>query len=190
MAEIHVIRQGNGFYPASDHDAEIMKKFKLGVVLKAEVVQPRNYQFHKKLFSLIKLTFDYYEPPQSNLTEIELATVDKLNRFMAQHGVSGQAIDSLCSEFLRHLNDSRSSHNMQPDFDCFREYITIKARFYSVVKTPAGPKKIAKSISYASMDDTQFADYYRQVLNVCWQICLHKVFDNQERLAEELLRFE
>lgn len=43
--------------PEYDSDNEILSKLKPGTTYKFEVTQPRNYNFHKKLFGLINLCF-------------------------------------------------------------------------------------------------------------------------------------
>jgi len=45
----------HGLIPIYPSDYDEKKKLKLGEIYKAEVTKPRNYQFHKKFFSLINL---------------------------------------------------------------------------------------------------------------------------------------
>jgi len=52
----------NGLIPA-DHEAEgWLRKKKMGVIVSAETKEVRNYAFHKKLFALLNLGFEYWEP--------------------------------------------------------------------------------------------------------------------------------
>lgn len=189
MAEIYLLRQGKSLIPANDSDAETLQKLKHGQIYKADIVAPRNLQFHRKLFALLNLAYEYWKP-DSMVSEVEKSTVGNLKKYMAHHGVTGEAIDALCHGFLQHLENHRQDYETAKDFETFREYITVKAGFFQMAATPAGLRKVPKSISFAKMDDADFANYYRQVLNVCWQLCLHRIFDNQEQLAEQLLRFE
>ena len=189
MAEMILIRRGDALYPAEQSDLEALRKLKIGVALKGDVKQPRNYHFHKKLFALLNLAFEYWRP-DSLISDVERATVDKLCQFMQSQGVSAESLTELSGAFLMHLNNHRQNIPAERSFDCFREYVTIKAGYFDTVITPSGLKRIARSISYASMDDTAFAEYYRQILNVCWQLCLHSVYQNKEQLAEQLLMFE
>ena len=124
------------------------------------------------------------------VSEIEKQTVSNLKKYMAHHGVTGEAIDALCLGFVQHLENHRQEYDTGKDFESFREYVTVKAGFFQMVTTPSGLRKVPKSISFAKMDEADFSNYYRQVLNVCWSLCLHKVFENQDQLAESLLRFE
>lgn len=189
MTKIYMMRQGNSLVPAEDSDLEAVQKLKHGEIYCNDVTAPRNLKFHRKLFALLNLTFDYFQP-ESMVSEIEKQTVSNLKKYMAHHGVTNEAIDALCHGFVQHLENHRQEYETGKDFESFREYVTVKAGFFQMVATPSGLRKVPKSISFAKMDEADFASYYRQVLNVCWQLCLHRVFDNQEQLAENLLRFE
>ena len=52
------------FIPASEDDAELLSKVKVGETVRLTLVRPRNIKFHKKFFALINLAFDYWEPPK------------------------------------------------------------------------------------------------------------------------------
>ena len=55
----------------------------------------------------------------------------------------------------------------EKNFDRFREDVTILAGFFSVVVRLDGTTRIeAKSISFAKMDDMEFAQLYNAVINV------------------------
>jgi hypothetical protein len=63
----------------------------------------------------------------------------------------------------------------EKDFDTFREQVTITAGFHYVVVDIRGNARVRpKSISFASMDDDEFARVYRAVFNVCWKILLNQ----------------
>ena len=62
MAKIALIKtENNNFVLAHDSDYEEAKKIKPNQVYTFEYKKPRNYQFHKKFFALIKLLFDNQE---------------------------------------------------------------------------------------------------------------------------------
>lgn len=189
MAEIFLCRQGDALIAASESGVEVIKGLRYGEVYRADIKQPRNYEFHKKLFALLNISFEHWQP-DSMVSEIEKQTVSNLKKYMAHHGVTGEAIDALCHGFVQHLENHRQEYDTGKDFESFREYVTVKAGFFQMVATPSGLRKVPKSISFAKMDEVDFANYYRQVLNVCWSLCLNKVFTNQDQLAESLLRFE
>jgi len=187
--EIYLVKQGKALLPAADSDAEAIAKLKNGFPYKASVTSPRNYKFHKRAFALLNLAFSYWQP-DTLISEVESRTVENLGKYMKLHGVDAQAVELLSVGFMEHLKSARMEHESAKDFNTFREYITVKSGFYVVVDTPAGRRKIPKSISYASMDNADFESYYKSILNTCWAICLNSVFESQEQLATELLRFE
>ena len=62
--EIFLTRiQNNCFSPSDEQSQEAVSKIKLGSTIRANIVQPRNIAFHRKLFALLNLGFDYFEPP-------------------------------------------------------------------------------------------------------------------------------
>lgn len=189
MPEIFLVKQGKALIPENDSDAEAVKKLKNGQTYKADVVAPRNLKMHRKFFALLNLTFEYWEP-ETLVAEVERSTVQRFGQYLTNHGVSAEAVSALKSGFLHELEFNRQESGAEKDFDSFRAWVTVKAGFYHLIKSPSGIRKIPKSISFAQMDDADFNNFYRQVLNVCWQLCLHRVFTNQDELAKQLLEFE
>ncbi len=68
MAELIMIRQPAGtLAPATDEDADALRKIKTGAAVRVEVKQIRNYKFLQKWFTLAKYAFDIWSetvPPQ------------------------------------------------------------------------------------------------------------------------------
>jgi hypothetical protein len=56
--KLHVIKTQTGLKPAYDSDYEIYSKIPLNEVFEIEYRKPRNYNFHKKYFALMKLAFE------------------------------------------------------------------------------------------------------------------------------------
>ncbi len=52
------------FIPASEDDAELLSKVKVGETVRLTLVRPRNIKFHRKFFALMNLAFDYWTPPK------------------------------------------------------------------------------------------------------------------------------
>ena len=57
--EIHLVRTSTGLRPYTDDDYEEMKKIKVGSIVKANIVRPRNIKFHRKFFALIRAAWDW-----------------------------------------------------------------------------------------------------------------------------------
>lgn len=68
MPELIMIRQPAGtLAPATDEDADALRKIKTGAAVRVEVKQIRNYKFLQKWFTLAKYAFDIWSetvPPQ------------------------------------------------------------------------------------------------------------------------------
>lgn len=70
--EIHLVRTYTGLRPYTDDDYEEMKKIKVGSIVKANIVRPRNVKFHRKFFSLIRAAWDCLtEQQRTNLRSID-----------------------------------------------------------------------------------------------------------------------
>lgn len=70
--EIHLVRTSTGLRPYSDDDYEEMKKIKIGSIVKANIVRPRNVKFHRKFFSLIRSAWDCLtEQQRTNLRSVD-----------------------------------------------------------------------------------------------------------------------
>ena len=192
MAELILIRQGDSLRPLSAEDLEILRKFPNGKPLRGKVTSMRNYAFHKKAFSMMSLSFQYWVP-KSYITQIEKKTVENLFKFLVKRGVEPESTRVLCHEYLNYLNANRSQmENLVRSFDSFRDWLTVEAGFYEEVITPAGPKRIPKSISFSSMDDSEFGEFYKSAFDVCWHLCLSANFKTPreaEAAAEQLLGY-
>ena len=58
MAEILLMKTPQGaLVPAFEDEAQKLLRFKVGATIRCEISQIRNYQFHKKWFSLVTLAF-------------------------------------------------------------------------------------------------------------------------------------
>jgi hypothetical protein len=56
--EIHLARTSLGLQAYSDDDYEQLRKIKVGSIVKARIVRPRNIKFHRKFFALINAAWD------------------------------------------------------------------------------------------------------------------------------------
>lgn len=70
--EVHLVRTSLGLQAYADEDYEELKKIKVGSVVKARIVQPRNVKFHRKFFSMINAAWDCLtEQQRTNLRSKE-----------------------------------------------------------------------------------------------------------------------
>ncbi len=78
-------------------------------------------------------------------------------------------------------------------FEAFRAWVTIEAGFYNEYQMPDGTiRKEPKSISFAKMDDLEFSQLYKSVLDVLWNFILFRTFPTQqaaENAASQLFSY-
>lgn len=183
MAEFLMMRSGAGLFPLNKSDREQMEKLPHGKDLRVNVTAMRNSKFHRKAFSLLNLGFDCWSP-DCMVTKVETDTVVKLSKFMVSHGLPEDSAHAMCTAFLSELNTKRGSIDAYRSFESFRDWVTVEAGFYRIVQTPAGVKKEPLSISFSSMDETKFGEYYKAIFDVIWQLILFKTFPS-EKAAQE-----
>lgn len=192
MADVYLVRRGDGLFPVNPSDLDAVRKLPVGKPCKASVVQPRNLQFHRKAFALMNMAFEYWQP-ETLVTRTELETVRKLGQFLVAHGMSQEAAQDVLDPFTDHLASQREGMEFGMSFECFRDWLTVEAGFYRLVQTPNGPRKEPRSISFASMDADSFAQYYRAIFNVLWRVILSRSFPSEQAAqiaVDQLLSFE
>ncbi len=59
--KIYLKKHLNALHPVDEESGEYLKKVKPGVVVSCEMKRPRNYENHKRYFSLLKLAFENQE---------------------------------------------------------------------------------------------------------------------------------
>lgn len=61
MTSLHLIRTATGaFVPATDEDADLAKRFKVGSMSRVDLKLMRNAGHHRKFFALVKIAFDMW----------------------------------------------------------------------------------------------------------------------------------
>ena len=124
-------KRPNGFEPAGDAHIEEFDKLKNGQIYRLEVKKERDNGFHRKVFSMLRTAFDYWEPPKNTN-----------------------------NPYLDHLNPEKN-------FDKFRKELTIRAGFYDAFYNVDGSCSVEpKSISYESMDQTEFEELFNKFMEV------------------------
>ena len=79
MKVILIKHPNGGMIPATEEEAEKLKKIKVGQALNCEIKQMRNYKYLQKFMVMIKIGFDSFEPA---ITEYKGIPVQKnIERF-------------------------------------------------------------------------------------------------------------
>ena len=82
MTALHLIRTGTGaFVPATDEDAGLAKRFKVGSMARVELKLMRNSQFHRKFFALVKIAFDMWSETLPEQTWRGMPVVPNIDHF-------------------------------------------------------------------------------------------------------------
>lgn len=192
MADVYLVRRGDGLFPVNPSDLDAVRKLPMGKPCKASVVQPRNLAFHRRAFALMNMAFDYWQP-ETLVTRTESETVRKLGQFLVANGMSHAAVQNVLDQFTEHLSCKRDGIELEKSFDAFRYWLTVEAGYYCLVQTPSGPRKEPRSISFAAMDADSFREYYRAIFGVLWRVVLSRSFSSEQDAhdaVDQLLSFE
>ena len=195
--ELQLIKHSsNILIPASPETSDILqKKFKLGSLLVAEFRQVRNPAFHRKFFALLNLGFEYWEPTGGAISSNERRLVNGYARYLAAFGGNESALMDGAEQYLEQVASRRITNGISlcKSFDAYRAWVTIEAGHFDTIQLPDGTlRKHPRSISFASMDETEFQQLYRAALDVLWRWILSRVFRDQreaENAAAQLMNF-
>lgn len=182
MADIALVKTERGLAPATEADKETIQSWKVGQVVHGKFARMRNAAFHRKFFALLKLAFDYWEPAGGLVPRQELRGIHGLAKFFEQaSGKPGQLSDAVAA-YIAQLEKDRAERFPAVDKsrEAFREYVTIEAGHFNLIRTPDGVRKEAKSISWAAMDEDAFSALYRDVFNACWRLVLSSHFESEQ----------
>ncbi|EAC0959904.1 DUF1367 family protein, partial [Salmonella enterica subsp. enterica serovar Goverdhan] len=179
--ELQLIKQSSGILiPATPETSDILQsKIKLGAVLVAEFRQVRNPAFHRRFFALLNLGFEYWEPTGGAISANERKLVNGYAKFLAAYGGNESALLDAAEQYLEQIANRRVTNGISlcKSFDAYRAWVTVEAGFYTGHFYPDGSRgRRAKSIAFASMDETEFQQVYKAVLNVLWNWILFRKF--------------
>lgn len=194
MADLALVRSANGLVGATDADRELISKLKYGATVHGDFKKMRNAKFHGKFFALLALAYDYWEPKGGLIPRQELRGIHGLAKYFEElNGRPGQLTNAV-QAYIDKLEKDRLERFPAVDKSrvAFREYITIEAGHFNLVKSPAGIEKRAKSISWSRMDDVEFEALYKDVFATCWRLVLQSHFTTEAEAmaaAEQLGTF-
>ena len=196
MAHLHLIKQSQGILiPATQETSEFLQsKCRLGAVLEADYKLVRNPAFHRRHFALLNLGFDYWEPTGGAISSNERKLVYGYASFLAAYGGNESALLDAAEQYLDRIAEKRAgSISICKSFDAYRTWVIVEAGHYDAIQLPDGTlKKHPRSISFSSMDETEFQELYKASLDVLWRWILSRSFGSQleaENAANQLLSF-
>ncbi|MEI9613174.1 DUF1367 family protein [Atlantibacter hermannii] len=197
MAHLQLIKQSSGILiPATPETSDFLhSKCKLGAVLEADFKKVRNPAFHRRFFALLNLGFDYWEPTGGAISSNERRLVNGYARYLAAFGGNESALMDAAEQYLDQVASRRITNGISlcKSFDAYRAWVTIEAGHFDTIQLPDGTlRKHPRSVSFASMDETEFQQLYRAALDVLWRWILSRVFRDQreaENAAAQLMNF-
>ncbi|KAF6589125.1 DUF1367 family protein [Cronobacter sp. EKM101R] len=197
MAHIQLQKIGPAILtPATPGACEFLQRIKVGEWIHADFKRVRNYQFHKKFFKLLQLGFEYWTPTGGAIRPEEQKLVNGFVDFLCsqvgqQHNTALADAAELYLSDVAHIRVADIA--LLKSFDAYREWVTIRAGYFTEHVYPDGSySRRAKSISFANMDDTEFEQLYKSVLNVLWNFILFRPFSSPEEVenvAAQLLEY-
>lgn len=198
MAHLQLVKQTSSglLLPATPESGDFLQQIKIGEWIHADFKRVRNYAFHKRFFKLLQLGFDYWTPAGGAITPQEQELISGFVDFLCESvgrehtpALSDAAEQYLHKVAVKRTNDAA----LLKSFDAFREWVTVQAGFYTEHFYPDGSRgRRAKSIAFANMDETEFQQVYKSVLNVLWNWILFRKFSSPEEVenvAAQLLEF-
>lgn len=180
MAKVNLIRNGRSFAPATEQDEDLLERVRTGEVIACEFTKPRNPAYHRKFFALLNLAYEYWVPDGGLMPQQELFGITGLAKYISAK-VPGVDAQSMAKEYVTMQITGRSEKYpaVEKDFALFREWIISESGHSELKQTPRGIVKKAKSISFASMDETEFNGLYKSVFNVAWRHMLQASFASE-----------
>ncbi len=196
MAQYSFVKSaGNLLVPATPDAIEFLKtKVKIGAVLYADFSQARNPAFHRKYFSLLNLGFQCWEPTGGAISPTDKELVTGYVKFLAYYAGNESTLQAAADEYLQDVAEKRAGNiSAAKSFEAFRAWVTIQSGHYTAYQMPdCSERKEPRSVSFAKMDDIEFAQLYKATIDVLWNFILFRSFPNQqaaENAASQLLSY-
>lgn len=184
MAQHSFIKMSNDtLVPANPVTRDFLhSKIKCGDVLSANFKKARNPRFHRKYFALLNLGYEYWEPVGGTISPEEKELVRGYITFLSYYTDNADALLSASDIYLEEVAQNRAQNiSATKSFDAFRYWVVEQAGYYDTFEMPDGSlRRVAKSISFANMDDLAFSELYKATLDVLWNFILRKQFPTQK----------
>ncbi|MGL4638570.1 MAG: DUF1367 family protein [Shewanella sp.] len=170
--------------PATKYDHQQLEGIGPGKPFKVTMTQqkPRSLSHHRMFFGgLLGLGFEYWEPAGGLVTAGERRGIESFADYLDRKRGS-TVIREVADIYIQHLAQLRGQRIQAPNknFEQFRRWVSIEAGYYDLQMSPNGPVKVAKSISWHNMDQTEFWKFYKAAFSVVWRLVLSQHFGSEE----------
>ena len=184
MIEFMATRIGYSLQPDTDADREKIQQLKQGGSFRIECYQQsqRSLQHHRLFFAMLQLTLDYWEPPTNHITSAELKALRRFTDWLERETGSKGAVHQLAKVYLEDINAKRKQRYELPEkkIDDLLKWVKLKIGHVKRIVTPDGIMLEPKSISFQSMNQEQFNDFYKKAFNACWSLVMCNHFENEQ----------
>lgn len=185
--ELSFIKMSGALVPFDDYTDEYISKKTEGSIVTGKFSQPRNYEFHKKFFSMIDFAFDYWEPRGGLIQRCEEQAVRRFAQYIDDQ-TGGESGTVAMGDFLDRVELNRSEAMPAPEKskEAFRQWLISQAGFFTWVMTPTGPVKKPSSISFSRMSQEEFEELYKAVFSIVWRMVLSDKFRSEEEATQAI----
>jgi hypothetical protein len=192
MIELRVTKRGGMFVPWSDDDKEEMKKIKHLSTHMCRLTKEteRNLQHHQLYWSgLLGLAMDYWDPISGLLSPTESKLIDAFARVIEKEAKSPGVLDLAKEEFKKRVRQQRAEKigEVEKTKDMLHRWIKEELGYYDLEVTPAGCRKVLRSISFSKMGQDEFDVFYKEAFNLIWRMVLYRVFDNEQSVQDAVM---
>lgn len=179
-----MMRQGVILCPVDSVDREVIGLLKSGQPYKVEIKSQSDRSLkHHRLFygGLVRMAMDYYEPTGGLVTSSEKAGARSFAKFLSGHGVDKETMNTAYKGWLAATTESRKARIESPPMtiDSFVAWLKVEAGHYEIEQTPAGIRKVPKSINFNAMSQSDFNGFYANCFGVVWRLVLSRHYDNE-----------
>ena len=177
--------QDGSLRPVTADDADVISKWRVGqgVRVEATQVRPRSLQHHRLYFGgLLELAMQYWEPTGGLIAEGERQTLLRFAKWLEDQSGETGAISTATETFLQELAERRAQKMEAPEKSkkALHEWVKREAGYYDLEQTPSGVRKVTRSISFASMGQDEFDEFYRAAFSVVWRFVLSRTFTDED----------
>ena len=114
---------------------------------------------------------------------------------LSSYGGNESTLLDAAEQYLEQIASRRVTNGISlcKSFDAYRAWVTVEAGHYDAIRLPDDTlRKHPRSISFSNMDEIEFQQLYKAVLDVLWRWILSRTFRTQqeaENAAAQLMSF-
>lgn len=189
---MYIVRQGGQLLPWSEDDREALKGLREGQVVSCSLARQtnRNLEHHRLYWAgLLGLALDYWEPAGGMLSPNEAALLRSYTKYLERTGGVEGALQKPLKEFTARVCARRAEKVGVPHKSkaALHRWIKEELGLYDLEVTPAGVRKVLKSVSFARMDQSEFDEFYREAFSLIWRFVLSAVYASEPEAQDAVL---